>query len=178
MTNEQLIKKCLEGNARAQKKLYEKFGPKLMGVCYRYATSSAEAQDLLQDGFIKIFEKLDNYSGMGSFEGWMRRIVVNTALDNIRKNKKFLLHSDIDSAEYKLQSNDYIEERLAAQDLLNILQSIPLGYKTIFNLYAIEGYSHKEIAEQLSITISTSKSQYSRAKALLRGKITKLKLID
>ena len=176
MTNEQLIKKCLEGNARAQKLLYEQFGPKLMGVCYRYATSAEEAQDLLQDGFIKIFEKLDKYSGIGSFEGWMRRIVVNTALDNIRKNKKFLLHTDINDADYKLPSNDFIEERLAAEDLLKILQSIPLGYKTIFNLYAIEGYSHKEIAEQLNITTSTSKSQYSRAKALLRDKITQLNL--
>lgn len=176
MTNEQLIKKCLDGNARAQKMLYEQFGPKLMGVCYRYATSTEEAQDLLQDGFIKIFEKLDKYSGIGSFEGWMRRIVVNTALDNIRKNKKFLLHTDINNADYKLPSNDFIEERLAAQDLLKVLQSIPLGYKTIFNLYAIEGYSHKEIAEQLNITTSTSKSQYSRAKALLRDKITKLNL--
>lgn len=176
MTNEQLIKKCLDGNARAQKLLYEQFGPKLMGVCFRYATSGEEAQDLLQDGFIKIFEKLDKYSGIGSFEGWMRRIIVNTALDNIRKNKKFLLHTDIDDADYKIPSNDFIEERLAAQDLLKILQSIPLGYKTIFNLYAIEGYSHKEIAEQLNITTSTSKSQYSRAKALLRDKITKLNL--
>lgn len=177
MTNEQLIKKCLDNNARAQKMLYEQFGPKLMGICYRYAIDAEEAKDLLQDGFIKIFEKLDKYSGIGSFEGWMRRIVVNTALDNIRKNKKFLLHTDIDNASYKLPSNDFIEERLAAEDLLKILQSIPLGYKTIFNLYAIEGYSHKEIAEQLNITTSTSKSQYSRAKALLRDKITKLNLV-
>ena len=176
MTNELLIKKCLDGNARAQKLLYEQFGPKLMGVCFRYATSAEEAEDLLQDGFIKIFEKLDKYSGIGSFEGWMRRIVVNTALDNIRKNKKFLLHTDINDAEYKLHSNDFIEERLAAKDLLKVLQSIPLGYKTIFNLYAIEGYSHKEIAEQLNITTSTSKSQYSRAKALLREKVIKLNL--
>ena len=176
MTNEQLIENCLKGNARAQELLYTNFGPKLMGVCFRYATSTQEAEDLLQDGFIKIFEKLDKYSGIGSFEGWMRRIVVNTALDNIRKNKKFLLNTDLESEAYKLSSNDFIEERLAAEDLMKVLQSIPLGYKTIFNLYAIEGYSHKEIAEQLDITTSTSKSQYSRAKALLRDKITKLNL--
>ncbi|MCT4582383.1 MAG: sigma-70 family RNA polymerase sigma factor [Flavobacteriales bacterium] len=176
MTNEQLIENCLEGNARAQKMLFEKFGPKLLGVCYRYANNQDEAQDLLQDGFIKIFEKLDKYSGIGSFEGWMRRIIVNTALDNIRKNKKFQLHTDIDETGFKIPSNDFIEERLAAEDLIKILQSIPIGYKTIFNLYAIEGYSHKEIAEQLNITTSTSKSQYSRAKALLREKITKLNL--
>ncbi len=176
MTNQQLIENCLKGDARSQKMLFEKFGPKLMGVCYRYATDQDEAQDLLQDGFIKIFEKLDKYSGIGSFEGWMRRIVVNTALDNIRKNKKFQLHSNIEDNDYKVPSNDYIEERLAAEDLIQILQSIPVGYKTIFNLYAIEGYSHKEIAEQLNISTSTSKSQYSRAKALLREKITKLNL--
>ncbi len=176
MTNEQLINNCLKGNARAQEMLYTKFGPKLMGVCFRYAVNKQEAEDLLQDGFVKIFEKLDKYSGIGSFEGWMRRIVVNTALDNIRKNKKFQLNTDLESEDYKLQSNDFIEERLAAEDLIKVLNSIPLGYKTIFNLYAIEGYSHKEIAEQLNISTSTSKSQYSRAKALLRTKITKLNL--
>lgn len=176
MTNEQLINNCLNGDARAQKLLFEKFSPKLMGVCYRYAASNDEAQDLLQDGFIKIFEKLDKYSGIGSFEGWMRRIIVNTALDSIRKNKKFQMHIDIAEAGFKIPSNDYIEERLAAEDLIKILQGIPMGYKTIFNLYAIEGYSHKEIAEQLNISTSTSKSQYSRAKALLRDKITKLNL--
>jgi len=176
MTNEQLINNCLKGNARAQEMLYNKFGPKLMGVCFRYTINKQEAEDLLQDGFIKIFEKLDKYSGIGSFEGWMRRIVVNTALDNIRKNKKFQLNTDLESEDYKLQSNDFIEERLAAEDLMKVLGSIPLGYKTIFNLYAIEGYSHKEIAEQLNISVSTSKSQYSRAKALLRTKITKLNL--
>ncbi len=176
MTNEQLIENCLKGNARAQKLLYDKFGPKLMGVCFRYATNKQEAEDLLQDGFIKIFEKLDKYSGIGSFEGWMRRIVVNTALDNIRKNKKFLLNTDLETEGYKLSSNDFIEERLAAKDLIKVLHSIPLGYKTVFNLYAIEGYSHKEIAEQLGVSTSTSKSQYSRAKALLREKITKLNL--
>jgi len=176
MTNEQIVNKCLKGDARAQKMLYEKFAPKLLAICYRYASKHEEAQDILQEGFIKIFEKLDKYSGLGSLEGWMRRIIVNTALDGIRRNKKLLLNDDINEVGYKIESNDFIEERLAAQDLLKVLHSIPVGYRTIFNLYAIEGYSHKEIAEQLEISPSTSKSQYSRAKALLRKKITSLGL--
>ncbi len=176
MSNEELIKNCLKGKPSAQKKLYDLYAPKLMAVCYRYANNHSEAQDMLQDGFVKIFEKLDKYSGLGSFEGWMRRIVVNTALDSIRKNKKRLFHSDIDEVEFQLPRNDFIEERLCAEDLMKVLHSIPIGYRTVFNLYAIEGYSHKEIAEQLSINVSTSKSQYSRAKALLREKITQLKL--
>ncbi len=176
MTNEQLIDKCKKGDARAQRMLYDKFGPKLMAVCYRYAGNAEEAKDILQDGFIKIFENMEKYSGFGSLEGWMRRIVVNTALDNIRKNKKLKLNSDIDDLDYKLATNSYIEEKLAAEDLLKILSEIPIGYRTIFNLYAIEGYSHKEIAEQLSIAVSTSKSQYSRAKSLLRERIIKMNL--
>ncbi len=176
MTDEQLIIKCKKGNARAQKLLYDKFGGKLMGICYRYAGDTDEAKDILQEGFIKIFENLNKYKGVGSFEGWMKRIVVNTALDNIRKNKKLKLNEDIDDLDYKLVSNSYIEEKMAADDLLNILSKLPIGYRTIFNLYAIEGFSHKEIAEKLSISVSTSKSQYSRAKSILREKIVNMNL--
>lgn len=176
MTDEQLIKKCLQSDARAQKMLFDKYGKKFMGVCFRYAINEDEAKDILQEGFIKIFENLNKYSGKGSFEGWMRKIIINTALDNIRKNKKINFHLDVNEIEYKLISNDYIEENLAAEDLLKILNNIPFGYKTVFNMYAIEGYSHKEIANKLGITESTSKSQYSRAKAVLRNTINKLKI--
>lgn len=177
MSIEQIIERCARKDARAQKMLYEMFGPRLFAICHRYASSEQEAQDILQDGFIKIFEKIDLYKGEGSFEGWMRRIVVNTALDLLRKNKKLRYQVDIDAISYSLSSNDSVMSDLAAEELLRILQGIPVGYRTVFNLYAIEGYSHKEIAEQLEITISTSKSQFSRAKAVLRGIVEKMDLL-
>jgi len=174
MSEEQMIKECLKNNPLAQKALYNKLGPKMMGVCLRYMTNMVEAQDVLQDGFIKIFDKLGTYSGAGSFEGWARRIFVNTALDAIRKNKHLKHQAQIDDAAFALKSNDFIFETLIAEDLIKLLQELPLGYRTVFNLYAIEGYSHKEIAKKMNVTISTSKSQFSRAKAMLREKITEI----
>ncbi len=176
MSNEQLVEACLKGDSRAQKMLFEKYGPKLYGVCMRYSKSQEEAQDMLQDGFVKIFEKLTSYKGEGSFEGWMRRIMVNTCLDEIRRTKKYQGNVDIDDYSYSLTTNESVLSELAAKDLLKILQHIPVGYRTVFNLYVIEGYSHKEIAEELEITVSTSKSQFSRAKAMLREILKKQKL--
>ena len=174
MSEEEMIKGCLKNNPLAQRTLYNKLGPKMMGVCLRYMTNMEEAQDVLQDGFVKVFDKLGAYSGAGSFEGWTRRIFVNTALDAIRKNKKLKHQTQIDDVSFALKSNDFIFETLVAEDLLKVLQDLPLGYKTVFNLYAIEGYSHKEIAKKMNVTVSTSKSQFSRAKAMLREKITEL----
>lgn len=174
MSEEQMIKECLKNNPLAQKTLYNKLGPKMMGVCLRYMTNLEEAQDVLQDGFIKVFDKLGAYSGAGSFEGWVRRIFVNTALDAIRKNKHLKHQAQIDDTAFALKSNDFIFETLIAEDLIKVLQELPLGYKTVFNLYAIEGYSHKEIAKKMNVTISTSKSQFSRAKAMLREKINEI----
>lgn len=176
MKEEELIKRCLKNDALAQRMLYDKIGPKMMGVCLRYMGNTEEAQDVLQDGFIKVFDKMKGFSGAGSFEGWARRIFVNTALDAIRKNKKLKYHADIDDVAYSLKFDDYIFETLAAEDLIDVLQQIPVGYKTVFNLYVIEGYSHKEIADMMNITESTSKSQFSRAKAMLRIKIKELEL--
>ena len=174
MSEEQMIKGCLESNPLAQRTLYNKLGPKMMGVCLRYMANMEEAQDVLQDGFVKVFDKLGAYSGAGSFEGWVRRIFVNTALDAIRKNKKLKHQGQIDDVTFAFGFNDFIFETLVAEDLLKVLQELPLGYKTVFNLYAIEGYSHKEIAKKMNVTVSTSKSQFSRAKAMLREKITEL----
>jgi len=174
MSEEEMIKRCLKNDPLAQRTLYDKLGPKMMGVCLRYMMNVEEAQDVLQDGFIKIFEKLGAYSGTGSFEGWVRRIFVNTALDAIRKNKNLKHQTQIDDVAYALKSNDFIFETLVAEDLMKVLQQLPLGYKTVFNLYAIEGYSHKEVAEKMNITVSTSKSQFSRAKAMLRELIIEL----
>jgi RNA polymerase sigma-70 factor (ECF subfamily) len=140
----------------------------MMGVCLRYTNNYEEAQDVLQDGFIKVFNKLSKFVNKGSLEGWVRRIMVNTALDHYRKNKKFQKDIEIDAVSFKLEKQEYIVESINAQDLLKIIQTIPEGYRVVFNLFAIEGYSHKEIAEQLGVTESTSKSQFSRAKKMLR----------
>lgn len=167
--NEQLVKKCLEKDPLAQKQLFDFFSRKMMGVCLRYSQNEEEAQDVLQMGFIKVFEKLHMYSSDGSLEGWIRKVIVNTALDNIRKNKKFNDNVDLEKVDFQLEN--YSEsglDALSAKDLLKIIQNMPPGFRTVFNLYAIEGYSHKEIAEQLGVTVSTSKSQYSRAKVYLQ----------
>ncbi|MCX6295163.1 MAG: RNA polymerase sigma factor [Bacteroidetes bacterium] len=168
MTDEQIVKGCIEKNAIAQKNLYEKFARKMMGVCLRYCDSTEEAEDVVQNAFISIFENIGSFKGTGSLEGWVRKIMVNTALTNIRKNKKLKQNIELDSVEFMLPSNTYINDNFAAKDLLKIIQTLPLGFKTVFNLYAIEGYSHKEIGEMLNISEGTSKSQYSRAKAYLQ----------
>ena len=168
MTDEQIVKGCIDKNAIAQKTLYEKFVRKMMGVCLRYCDSTEEAEDVVQNGFISIFENIESFKGTGSLEGWIRKIMVNTALTNIRKNKKLKQNIELDSVEFMLPSNIYQNDSFAAKDLLKIIQALPVGFKTVFNLYAIEGYSHKEIGEMLNISEGTSKSQYSRAKAHLQ----------
>ena len=178
MTEESLIKKCASGNSLAQKTFYEKFAGKMMGICLRYTKDYEEAQDVMQDAFIKIFGKLANYEKKGSLEGWIRRIVVNTALDSYRKNKKHQKNIDVETVNYLLEDKTYIIEELNANDLLAIIKTIPAGYQMVFNLFAIEGYSHREIAEQLNITESTSKSQYSRAKKLLRELLVKKNIVE
>ena len=178
MTEENLIKKCASGNALAQKTFYEKFAGKMMGVCLRYAQDYEEAQDVMQDAFIKVFNNLPDYKKKGSLEGWVRRIVVNTALDSYRKNKKHIGNVDVDSVNYMLDDNAYIIENLNANDLLAIIDKLPAGYKIVFNLFAIEGYSHKEIAEMLDIDETTSKSQYSRAKKQIQYKLADLSKIS
>lgn len=168
MTDEKLVKECVAGSPVAQKAFYDRFAKKMMGVCLRYCRNYEEAQDVLQDGFIKIFKTLPKFESKGSLEGWVRRIMVNTALDAYRKSKKYQQNVDVDSVSYLLDSEDYIIESINADDLLAIIRKIPEGYRVVFNLFAIEGYSHKEIADQLGVTESTSKSQYSRAKKMLR----------
>lgn len=178
MTEEQLIKECISGNAAAHKKFYDLFAKKMMGVCLRYTNNPDEAQDVLQDGFIKVFGKLPKFVSKGSLEGWVRRIMVNTALDQYRKNKKFQKDIEIDAVSFKLEKSDFIIETINANDLLKIIQTIPEGYRVVFNLFAIEGYSHKEIAEKLGVTESTSKSQYSRAKKMLRKRLVEENIVE
>jgi RNA polymerase sigma-70 factor (ECF subfamily) len=176
MTEEHIISECIKGNPMAQRQLYEGFAPKMYGVCLRYADRPEEAQDILQDGFVKVFEKLKSYQSKGSFEGWIRRIVVNTALDHIRKEKKRQMDQSWDDVDYKLADDQDIESNLAAEDLLKVLHEIPVGYRTVFNMYVIEGYNHREIAKELGISENTSKSQLSRAKSHLKKLIVELNL--
>lgn len=171
MTEEEMIAGSLKQDEKAQKALYNSLSRKMMGVTLRYCSSVDEAQDVLQDGFIKVFSKLSSYNGEGVFEGWVRRIIVNTALDHIRKSKNERFHVDVNEVDYLLADQTIILESLAADDLLKVIQELPLGYKTVFNLFAIEGYSHKEIAEELGVTVNTSKSQYSRARTFLQKKL-------
>ncbi len=164
----QLVKGCIDGDPVSQKKLYERFSKKMMGVCLRYADNYEDAQDILQEGLIKVFKNIDSFKGSGSLEGWIRRIVVNTALATYRTSNPLRLSKGSEELEYIPAADDDILGSISVKDLLNIIRKLPSGYRVVFNLYAIEGYSHKEIAEQLDITESTSKSQYSRARSLLQ----------
>lgn len=168
MTDAQLIEGCKEKDLNAQKHLYELFAKKMMGICVRYAKDADEAQDILQDGFIKVFEKIDSFKGTGSLEGWIKKVIVNTALDNFRKTKHERLHVEIDGENNFFKAEEKVYDSLSVKELLKIIQLLPSGYRTVFNLYAIEGYSHKEIGDLLNISESTSKSQYSRAKQQLQ----------
>jgi len=165
-----LIRGCLQNNAAMQKKLYDKYAAKMYGIALRYAHSQEDAKDILQDGFVKVYKNLNKYKGTGSFEGWMRRIMVNTAIEHYRKKNN--TYEIQESHEESITDGDLNAlDKLAAAEILNMVKALPNGYRTVFNLFAIEGYSHKEIAEMLNISEGTSKSQYARAKALLQEKI-------
>lgn len=169
---EKIIEDCKKQSKTAQRLLYEKYSPLLLGICVRYASDINEAEDILQDAFVKIFFNIKNFNGLGSFEGWLKRIVVNTAITNYHRTKKYRYHQDIDDMHERLDSNYSIDGAdFNKEELFGVIRSLPDGYKMVFNLYAIEGYKHKEIAEQLNIDINTSKSQYSRAKALIRARL-------
>jgi RNA polymerase sigma factor (sigma-70 family) len=169
MTDEELVKGCISKLQPAQKLLFERFSRKMMGICLRYASRSEEAEDMLQNGFIRVFEKIGTFRGTGSLEGWIRKIVVNESLTYLRKNKAMKMNIDIDDAKYMIPGNSHVSESMNEKDLLRIIQQLPVGFRTVFNMYAIEGYSHKEIADLLGISEGTSKSQYSRAKVHLQN---------
>jgi RNA polymerase sigma factor (sigma-70 family) len=167
---EEIIYKCREGNSRAQTALYNLFSSKMYGVCLRYAKDSADAEDILQDGFLRVFTKIDQFEFKGSFEGWMRRIMVNTALEKFRKQDRL---SPVEEMKV-YESTEYGEETLssiAAGDLMRIIQELPPRYRMVFNLFAIEGYSHQEIGEMMNISEGTSKSNLSRARVILQKSV-------
>ncbi len=167
MTEEQMLEGSKINNASAQEFLYNKFSPKMLGVCYRYAYNREDAEDMLQEGFIKVFTQLHQFRNDGPIEGWIRRVVVNTCINIIKKNKKFDDTIDISNAT-NIQSKDaFIPSIIQAKQIVECIRLLPLGYKTVLNLYAIEGYSHNEIAKMLEIEEVTSRSQYARAKKML-----------
>jgi RNA polymerase sigma-70 factor (ECF subfamily) len=167
----QLINDCQQQVAAAQQQLYEGYARKMMGVCMRYVNDYETARDLLHDGFIKVFTHISSFQGEGSFEGWLRRVFVTTALEYLRKNDVLRESYDI-STNYNLQTEEEtIIERISADELRAIIGTLPTGFRTVFNLYAVEGYSHKEIGKLLNITESTSRSQFARAKNILKQKI-------
>ncbi|MCQ2149084.1 MAG: sigma-70 family RNA polymerase sigma factor [Bacteroidales bacterium] len=168
-----LIRHCLEGDARAQKALYNVLAPKMFSVCLRYAGDRQAAEDILQDGFVTLFSKLDTYSGEGSFEGWARKIFVNTALMSLRKNDLLRESEDIDTA-WNISGGDVPAIRqITYKELMKCIGELPAGYRTVFNMYVVEGYSHKEIGEALGISENTSRSQLQRARVMLQKKIGK-----
>ena len=175
MSELQIIEGCARHERKAQKVLYEKYSRLLMGICMRYASNKAEAEDILQDSFLKIFFRITDYSGTGSFVGWLRKVVVNTAITNYHVNLKYRYHVEIEEyVSVESGSAGFDEDFFTADELYKVLNELPRGYRMIFNLYAVEGYKHKEIAEMIGIDTNTSKSQYSRAKAVIRDKLEKL----
>lgn len=177
-TNEaQLVKALQQGDAKAQRHLYDKYSARFLAVCVRYIGDSMEAEDVMIEGFMKIFERIGQYRGEGSFEGWMRRLITNEALMYLRSRRQIAV--ELDAPEAQSAANlDWADAALEVEELMALIAQLPTGYRTVFNLYAIEGYTHAEIAEQLNITESTSKSQLHRARALLQEMLQNLENIS
>lgn len=169
MSLDQLIYKCQKNDIKAQSELYELFSSKLFTICLKYSRNYAEAEDNLQDSFITIFKKIKQYKNKGSFEGWLKRITVNTALQRYRKQKVFDIVNEesIEDEEVDVDEND-----INLEFLLKCIQELPDRYRLVFNLYVLDGYSHKEISEMLDINLGTSKSNLARARVILKEKIT------
>ena len=169
---QRLITGCKKGEPWAQKQVYELYASAMFSVCARYVNDRETARDLLQDGFIKIFTKADSYSGTGSFAGWIRRIFVTTALEYLRQNKSLMENASLDENFHSIENEDVsILDKISADDLMNCVSCLSPGYRTVFNLYALEGYSHAEIAGMLNISENTSRSQFMRARKILQEKV-------
>ncbi|MCF2490573.1 RNA polymerase sigma factor [Dyadobacter sp. CY347] len=174
--NEQeLVQGCKQRNRIAQKKLYEVFGGKLFAICLRYTKNRADAEDVLQDAFIKIYENIDSFRNDSPLEYWLRSVVVNTALNHLRQQKHLKDLDDIDLHHNGIADKEVTLGDFQLKQLLEVIKELPTGCQTIFNLYAIEGYQHNEIAQKLGISEGTSKSQYARARGLLQQKLNKEK---
>lgn len=165
---------CQTGDRKSQELLYKSTSSKMLGVCMRYAKDQFEAEDMLQIGFVKVFTKLNEFRWEGSFEGWMRKIMVHTSIEIYRKNLRTLHVVDITETNHQEAVSDFDMSSINIKDLLRLIQNLSDGYRMVFNMYAIEGYSHKEIGEQLGISEGASKSQLSRARAVLKSQVLKL----
>lgn len=175
LSEEQILARdCKRGNKEAQRKVFEKYYGLMLAICIRYSNNREVARDLLQDGFIKIFEKIEQFDESFSFIGWMKRIMVNNAIDHYRKNARNPKEDDEVALINKTSDDDVISD-ISYNEILKCIQLLPNGYRTIFNMYVIEGYTHKEIADLLGIAEGTSKSQLNKAKAILRKKIEELR---
>ncbi len=179
--DDSIIEGCIAGKRSAQNALYRKFSAMMLSVCMRYAQNRDEAEDILQEAFIKIFQNIATFRGEGSFEGWMKRIMINHALNHYRKNRKIPFYQDIDEInEQEILGKEEIQghhEPVSAEILLSLIQLLPQGYRMVFNLYVFEEYSHKEIAKELNISENTSKTQLLKARRMLRRKLSELNLI-
>ena len=178
MTDEMMLQGCLINNAIAQESLYNTFSSKMLGVCYRFARNKEDAEDMLQEGFIKVYSQIHQFKNNGVLEGWIRRIMVHTCINALKKNKKFAESVDLIYANTIYLNEFNIPSILQAKEVVESIRSLPIGYRTVLNLYAIDGYSHKEISKMLEIEESTSRSQYTRAKAMLETILIKKKIID
>ncbi len=172
-----MIEGCKKGDRNAQKLLYDRFAGKMFALCSRYIKDKMEAEDVLVKAFTKILDRIDQYKNEGSFEGWIRRVMVNESLSYLRKNKSMYVETDIEAVDRE-PNYEKLENHLEAQDLLKLISELPSGYRIVFNMFALDGYSHKEIGEQLGINENTSKSQLSRARTVLQKKLLELDNVD
>jgi len=179
MSDTEIIGGCARHDRRSQQELYNRYSRFLLGICLRYAADRAEAEDILQEVFLKIYFNITDFSGIGSFTGWLRKVAINTAITHYHRNLKHRYHEDIDEyISVETGTASFEEDYFTSDELYKALNELPAGYRMVFNMYAVEGYKHKEIAKMLNIDINTSKSQYSRAKASIRGKLKKLRKLN
>jgi len=176
-SEEELIDRCLQNNSRAQESFYRRFAPKMYGVCLRFAKNQMEADDILQEGFIKVYLNLKAFRNEGSLEGWIRRTIVNTAINYYKKNAKYLKDIEIEKAEIMHNINEGALDKISVKELLSLIRELPSGYRMVFNLNVMEGYTHKEISQLLDISENTSKSQLSRARQTLQRKLKEISSI-
>jgi RNA polymerase sigma-70 factor (ECF subfamily) len=178
MTEQTIIAGCLHNDAVAQRELYNRYSPKMLSVCYRFAQNREDAEDMLQEGFIKVFTQIHTFQNKGVFEGWIRRIIVHTCINFLKKYKKFNDNIDLTYAISLQVKEETMPSVMQGKQVIECIRLLPVGYRTVLNLYALEGYSHREIGEMLDIEESTSRSQYTRAKAMLENVLIKKKIIE
>ncbi len=178
MTEQSILAGCLTNDPVAQRELYNRYSPKMLSVCYRFAQNREDAEDMLQEGFIRVFTQIGSFRNSGSFEGWVRRIVVHTCINFLKKYKKFSESLDLAYVTDIQVKEETIPSLMLARQVIECMRLLPVGYRTVLNLYAIEGYSHKEIAQMLDIEESTSRSQFTRAKTMLETILVKKKIIE